>query len=97
MLTKASHLCARSFARDCVALTRCFTSDVFGSLPPLPQRRVVVTGIGLVTPLGVGVARSWDALIEGRSGVRELQLKDLPEEHQAVAKSLPSQVRLALQ
>ena len=31
-------------------------------------RRVVVTGLGLVTPVGLDVEETWDALIEGRSG-----------------------------
>jgi 3-oxoacyl-[acyl-carrier-protein] synthase II len=36
------------------------------------QRRVVVTGVGLVSPLGTGVEKNWQALMEGRSGIRKI-------------------------
>jgi len=33
------------------------------------KRRVVVTGMGAVTPLGIGVGKSWQSLCQGKSGV----------------------------
>lgn len=36
------------------------------------KRRVVVTGVGLVTPLGVGVEETWEALCAGKSGIAEI-------------------------
>ena len=40
------------------------------------SRRIVVTGLGAVTPLGSGAARFWDRLCAGRSGVRPITLFD---------------------
>ena len=36
------------------------------------NRRIVITGIGPVTPIGIGVDAFWDSLREGRSGVRRV-------------------------
>lgn len=46
--------------------------------------RVVITGLGAITPLGVGVDRTWQGLIEGKSGVRKVTSFD--------ATGLPSQI-----
>jgi 3-oxoacyl-[acyl-carrier-protein] synthase II len=43
------------------------------------RRRVAVTGIGLVTPLGTGVEKNWEALAQGRSGVDSISRFDASE------------------
>jgi 3-oxoacyl-[acyl-carrier-protein] synthase II len=35
----------------------------------LDKRRVVVTGLGMISPLGVGNEATWQGLVEGRSGI----------------------------
>ena len=40
------------------------------------RRRVAVTGLGLVTPVGNDVGRTWQALLAGAGGGREISLFD---------------------
>ena len=39
----------------------------------MAQRRVVVTGLGAITPVGLDVPSTWDAIIHGRSGIAQVQ------------------------
>lgn len=50
----------------------------------MDQKRVVVTGMGVVAPNGIGIDNFWDSLVHGRSGVRKITHFD--------ASSYPSQI-----
>ncbi|MEP7082671.1 MAG: beta-ketoacyl-ACP synthase II, partial [Chloroflexota bacterium] len=42
----------------------------------MSTRRAVVTGLGAVTPVGIGADASWDALLSGQSGIADITLFD---------------------
>ncbi|HEX9772929.1 MAG TPA: beta-ketoacyl-ACP synthase II [Steroidobacteraceae bacterium] len=43
----------------------------------MTKRRVVVTGLGIVSPMGSTVATAWDAIVNGRSGIRTVTRLDV--------------------
>jgi 3-oxoacyl-[acyl-carrier-protein] synthase II len=53
------------------------------------MRRVVVTGLGMVTPLGIGAETVWKRLIEARSGIRAIQGFDVSDLPAKVAGQVP--------
>jgi 3-oxoacyl-[acyl-carrier-protein] synthase II len=55
----------------------------------MSARRVVVTGVGAVTALGLTVASTWDGLLSGRSGVRPISLFDAGEFAVQIAADVP--------
>ena len=53
------------------------------------MRRVVVTGMGLVTSLGVGLENNWDRLIAGHSGIRAINNFDVSDLPAKIAGQVP--------
>lgn len=53
------------------------------------ERRVVITGIGLVSPLGIGTKESWDSLLQGKSGVSKISRFDVSEYSSKIAGQIP--------
>ncbi|HIM14397.1 MAG TPA: beta-ketoacyl-[acyl-carrier-protein] synthase II [Acidobacteria bacterium] len=53
------------------------------------ERRVVVTGVGLVSPLGVGTQENWEGLLSGRSGIRTITHFDPTEFPSTIAGEVP--------
>ncbi|HZN58104.1 MAG TPA: beta-ketoacyl synthase N-terminal-like domain-containing protein, partial [Planctomycetota bacterium] len=45
----------------------------------MSQRRVVVTGLGAVTPIGIGVAAFWDGVTQGKHGFGPITRFDTSE------------------
>ncbi|MFZ5823330.1 MAG: beta-ketoacyl synthase N-terminal-like domain-containing protein, partial [Bacillota bacterium] len=40
------------------------------------ERRAVITGIGCITPVGIGAGRFWEGVLHGRSRIRKLDRFD---------------------
>ena len=55
-----------------------------------PARRVVVTGVGMVSPLANGVRLSWERLVEGRSGIAQIEGFDPSDLPVKIAGEIPS-------
>ena len=53
-------------------------------------RRVVVTGMGIACPLGIGVERVWKKLIAGESGIGAIQSFDTKDLTAKIAGQVPS-------
>jgi 3-oxoacyl-[acyl-carrier-protein] synthase II len=50
----------------------------------MPKRRVVVTGMGIISPVGVGLATAWENILAGKSGIARITRFD--------ASAFPSQI-----
>ena len=45
----------------------------------MSQRRVVVTGLGIISPVGLSIAEAWENIMAGRSGIRRITSFDVSE------------------
>lgn len=53
------------------------------------MRRVVVTGLGIVSPLGIGLQHNWDALTQGKSGIQKIDHFDASDISSQIAGVVP--------
>ena len=68
-----------------------------GRWPMNPRRRVAITGIGMVTPVGCNAPTTWASLLAGRSGVgpiRQFDASGFPVRIGAEVKEVPSEATL---
>ncbi|MBT5799616.1 MAG: beta-ketoacyl-ACP synthase II, partial [Alphaproteobacteria bacterium] len=54
------------------------------------MRRVVITGIGMVTPLGQGVGVNWQNILAGKSGISKIESFDVSDISCQIAGTVPS-------
>ncbi|AQK69583.1 hypothetical protein ZEAMMB73_Zm00001d015816 [Zea mays] len=93
--------CLRRASRLTRGLSSSSAAEAETLPPPRPSagRRVVVTGLGAVTPLARGVGATWDRLVAGRCAVRSLAAEDLRFPEEAAGRTLeqlPSRVVAAV-
>jgi len=53
------------------------------------MRRVVVTGMGMVSPLGVGVNHNWNSILAGKSGLKKIEHFDASDFASKIAGTVP--------
>ena len=53
------------------------------------ERRVVITGMGVVTPVGTGIVQFWDNIISGKSGVSRIETFDVEK----IASKIAAQIK----
>ena len=58
------------------------------------ERRVVVTGLGGVTPLGVNIPTAWQGILSGKCAIQKIEVNMPPEEevYMSIYNSLPSKI-----
>lgn len=55
----------------------------------MTKKRVVITGLGSVSPFGLGVDKFWDSIVNGKSGIRTTQAFDLEKHTVKISGEVP--------
>lgn len=55
----------------------------------MTKKRVVITGLGAVSPFGIGVDKFWESIKEGKSGIRTTQALNLDQHTVKIAGEVP--------
>jgi 3-oxoacyl-[acyl-carrier-protein] synthase II len=55
----------------------------------MEMRRVVITGMGIVSPLGTGIDKVWKNLIAGKSGIRKITQMDVSDITSQIGGNVP--------
>ena len=53
------------------------------------SRRVVITGLGMVTPLGTGIEKNWEMVCSGKSGIGPITKFDASQFPAQIAGEVP--------
>ena len=51
----------------------------------MKKNRVVITGLGVVSPVGTGIERYWESLLNGRSGINKITKFDTTDYNVKIA------------
>src|SRR5215468_11187893 len=76
--------------KDAINYIEAHLPKSYTRLGDLEKRRVVVTGVGLVTALGTGTEKTWKGLCEGRSGVTAITRFDTTQFSTKIAAEIKS-------
>lgn len=66
----------RIMSRACRSRTTSFETLTRSNTAFMKQRRVVITGVGVISPVGLDVSTMWENLVGGRSGIGPITLFD---------------------
>ena len=54
-------------------------------------RRVVITGLGIVSPIGIGIEQAWEAALNAKSGISKIRLFDPTDFKSQIAGQIPEE------